>query len=860
MSRNGLSLALAFVMALFIGAAASAQTVLVDIPMDQQINLHLPGTDQSPNGDAIYIPDFGNGTLSFETDGVEGWARHSIASRGWWYLYLDLNLAGIGSVDLSDPTKLYKIDFDCRYYQDPVTNSNPYADAPVFLRIYTYADDGVTHLGNRDFGIVYATQAPWNNPPYPDWTHVSVVLNNSELQSYTDSGTFNLGKVNRLRWQGTDWNWVAPGDFVDVKNFQIIEEIPPATVSGTVTNGAGAPIEGAVVGIKASPQAAADALRYAVTGADGKYSFMMESGDYYVAAWAPGYVPSPDASVALAGADITGVDLQVTTLVADNIAPGSTVSATNEDTGAFPAVGGVDDNLGTRWTTLNPLPENQQDQSYTIDLGAVKSVTGITIVWENAYPGAYEVLLTTDDPNGSPTWTTVYSAPEANGGWQAPSSALHYEPIVLPAQTQARGIRIHVTKFGPYPVYSAWEFYVHGDTRTQIPVQQMTIQAAKQMPDGAKVQLIKPVSASGMWDGGESTVFRNKFWMEEPDRSAGIRIDMVDHWCYPSEVDYVKGTMATDPVTGERYILGETVNWIFGPNVETRPFAMANKGLTEGDGLPVGLLVRTWGKVVEVMDDGYTISDGSGGPVKVVTDGLLPSVGAFVAVTGPLGGEPTIYVRPGDGFLRSWLFHGGYSTPDPNPAQSLDSKWVGWQQNNLNEDFLTAVGGEAAVQPNPGDTGPNGGTWYAYSTSNWYFDLSTMSWTPSGYGMTAIYASLWLYADREYVSNDPITGEPNDGLVIQVGTDDGYKLYLNGEPVYENNVWRGIPGPDALDQISYNELSVEPIVLNQGWNHLLIKVNNITGGWAMGARLVIDDPGNPTQKAPLNLPVSLGTP
>ena len=860
MDRTVLVSVLACAMVLLLGAAAPAQTVLVDIPMDQQINLGLPGTSQSPNGDAIYIPSFGNGVLSFETDGVDGWARQNIANSGWWYAYIDFNLAGIGSLDFSDPTKIYKIEFDCRFYQGEPQNANPYADAPVFLRIYTYAPDGDTYLGHRDYSIVYATQGPWNNPPYPDWTRVSVILNNQELQSYTDGGTFNIGDVSRIRWYGTDWSTTGPGDFVDFKNFQVIEDIPPSTLSGTVTDGGGNPIAGAVVGVKTTTNAMADALRYKVTGADGTYSVLLDSGNYYVAAWLPGYEPSADTPVTMAGADVSNVNLQVTTLAADNITAGATATATSQDVGAFPAASGIDDNLGTRWTTLNPLSENEQDQSYTIDLGSVQDLTGITILWQNAYPGAYEILLTNDDPNGSPTWSTAYSAPDANGGWQSPGSALHYEPIRLPQGTQARAIQFHVTKFGPYPVYSAWEFYIHGTTRTQVPVQQMTIQAAKQMPDGATVQLIKPVSASGMWDGGESTAFRDKFWMEEYDRSSGIRIDMVDHWCWPNEVDYVKGTMATDPVTGERYILGQTVNWIFAPNVETRPFAMANKSLTEGGALPVGLLVKTWGKVTEVLQDGYTISDGSSGPVKVVTDGILPSVDTFVTVTGALGGEPTIYVKPGDGFLRTWLFQGGYSTPDPDPGQPIENKWVTWQQNNLDEDFLATVGGEAAIQPNPGDAGPNGGLWYAYTTTNWYFDLNTMPWTPSGHGMTTIYASVWVFADREYKSNDPISGDPNDGLVIQVATDDGYKMFVNGEAVYQNNVWRGLPGQGAMDQISYNELSVEPITFNQGWNHLLIKVNNITGGWAMGVRLVADDPANPAQKAPLNLPISLGTP
>lgn len=225
--------AFAIVCAVLVLTATQALAVVVDIPMDQQINLGYTYNSQSPNGDAIYAA-FTAGTATFHTDGVDGWARHNINQSGWWYMYVDLNLAGIGALDMSAPGSL--IEFDCRYFQDPETNTNPYADAPVFARIYTYAPDGNTYLGHRDYSIVYATQSPWNNPPYPTWTHVTIDVHGS---AYADGGAFDPTKVSRIRWYGTDWSWTYPADFVDFKDLKITAVPEPGAMLALLAGFAG---------------------------------------------------------------------------------------------------------------------------------------------------------------------------------------------------------------------------------------------------------------------------------------------------------------------------------------------------------------------------------------------------------------------------------------------------------------------------------------------------------------------------------------------------------------------------------------------------------------------------------------------
>ncbi len=216
-----------FAVAALLAVGTAALALPVSIPLDAQINLGYTYNSQSPSGDAIY-PAFNTDTQTFFPGSH---VRHNIVAGGgaasYWYQYVDLNLAGIttpgAGVNLSAPDST--VVFDTRYYQNAETNTNPYGDAPVFLRLYTYAADGNTYLGHRDYSIVYATQAPWSNPPYPTWTTVTVNVNTT---AYTDGGTFDVTNVSRLRWYGTDWSGTGD-DFVDFKNLVITPE-PTALV------------------------------------------------------------------------------------------------------------------------------------------------------------------------------------------------------------------------------------------------------------------------------------------------------------------------------------------------------------------------------------------------------------------------------------------------------------------------------------------------------------------------------------------------------------------------------------------------------------------------------------------------------
>lgn len=214
-----------------LAAASLSSSATILIPLDSQINNGFTYNSQSPTGDAIYTPPFdATQPIGFMSDASGNFVRKQLdVGGGWWYFYVDLNLAGYttpgAGLDLGVAGS--QIEFDTRYFQDPTSNSNPYSDAPVFARIYTYAADGDTYVGHRDYGIVYGTQAPYSNLPHPDWTSVTIDVNNDP---FTDGGAFDIANVSRIRFYGTDWLGTGD-DFVDFRNLKITAVPEPTTLA-----------------------------------------------------------------------------------------------------------------------------------------------------------------------------------------------------------------------------------------------------------------------------------------------------------------------------------------------------------------------------------------------------------------------------------------------------------------------------------------------------------------------------------------------------------------------------------------------------------------------------------------------------
>ena len=168
----------------------------------------------------------------------------------------------------------------------------------------------------------------------------------------------------------------------------------------------------------------------------------------------------------------------------------------------------------------------------------------------------------------------------------------------------------------------------------------------KLLADGILISTTGKIVTSGVGD------FSNFFYIEDPARISGIRVaappSAVVNIARGSVVNVI-GTLGTTAF-GERQLVGPLVI-ISSSTAPLAPLGMNNRsigggdlgnahsgqiGVTGGSGVNnVGLLVSTWGRVVEV-DSGYVLVDDGGGPVRVDTTTLAsqPLKGSYINVIG----------------------------------------------------------------------------------------------------------------------------------------------------------------------------------------------------------------------------------
>ncbi|MCL6629020.1 MAG: hypothetical protein K6U00_05410, partial [Armatimonadetes bacterium] len=157
------------------------------------------------------------------------------------------------------------------------------------------------------------------------------------------------------------------------------------------------------------------------------------------------------------------------------------------------------------------------------------------------------------------------------------------------------------------------------------PATPATVSSAKQMPDGTVVEISGAV-VSAAW--------ADYFYVEDENRSSGIRVEKSAHGLAAGTKVNVVGTLGTT-ADGERFISESTVSSV-GSGV-IKPLGMTNKSLGGGDiGNPgtgqgqrgvtggvglnnIGLLVQTTGIVTYIDEHTFTIDDGSGVNVRCET-------------------------------------------------------------------------------------------------------------------------------------------------------------------------------------------------------------------------------------------------
>lgn len=167
-----------------------------------------------------------------------------------------------------------------------------------------------------------------------------------------------------------------------------------------------------------------------------------------------------------------------------------------------------------------------------------------------------------------------------------------------------------------------------------------------------------------------------------------------------------------------------------------------------------------------------------------------------------------------EGFVINWLTVG----PFPNPGDRPDNE-------GYDIDYLENYGGEAEHSPAAGMeiTKPDGTVvkWQPYKSTNTTIDFFMVDHLALDYSQEDIltYSACWLECEKDV------------DVEIRVGSDDGYKLWLDHKLLGAEHVYRSI----ELDQESY------PVTLTKGKHLILIKVDQDWGEFQFMLRVVTPD-------------------
>lgn len=179
-------------------------------------------------------------------------------------------------------------------------------------------------------------------------------------------------------------------------------------------------------------------------------------------------------------------------------------------------------------------------------------------------------------------------------------------------------------------------------------------------------------------------------------------------------------------------------------------------------------------------------------------------LGILVSATAPAA-------EPSGVFFRDWLLCGPFPLLT---AATSDLETV--RLPGLYTDWMASEGGEAGVRAVVGkEVRSEAGVraWRGHRSSTDVLDLDA--------ALTRSNAVV-AYAYREIVSEREVA------CLLAVGSNDGARVWWNGEPVLD------VPGPRGLKL----DQNVVPVLVTKGVNRLLAKVEERGNKWALAARLV----------------------
>jgi hypothetical protein len=192
-----------------------------------------------------------------------------------------------------------------------------------------------------------------------------------------------------------------------------------------------------------------------------------------------------------------------------------------------------------------------------------------------------------------------------------------------------------------------------------------------------------------------------------------------------------------------------------------------------------------------------------------VAEPAKPAAGAKGATMGPYALAKNWMDEVG--FIDHWLIAG----PFPNPGERPDNA-------GFNIDYLKNYGGELGCVPTNGmevkDPNGNATKWQQYASSTPeinFFSIELLKLEPSQEDILC-YCACWLDSDAD------------KEVELRIGSDDGYKLWVNHKFVSEQNVYRSM----EMDSETHK------VKLNKGKNLILIKVTQDWGEFQFQMRVV----------------------
>jgi hypothetical protein len=164
---------------------------------------------------------------------------------------------------------------------------------------------------------------------------------------------------------------------------------------------------------------------------------------------------------------------------------------------------------------------------------------------------------------------------------------------------------------------------------------------------------------------------------------------------------------------------------------------------------------------------------------------------------------------PGE-FMKKWLVLG----PLPYPVQQ--DIWFASEEGQrmaFDTDTIDPVNFTSSVTFDNGDRQLSA-EWSLLKSESYAIDLKQLDVGKNDFQIAYLWSQIETTEDRE--------------AILGIGSDDGIKVWLNGELVHENWLYRGVVADNDLVHVRFKK----------GKNQLVLKVQNALGPWGFCCRLL----------------------